>query len=65
MLVLQGGKTEAVGNSSAVSLLDWFDLQQEQILVLERPVPAEDLFNYIEACGGCLEEDTAKVRSSG
>ncbi|XP_072231750.1 serine/threonine-protein kinase pim-2-like [Leuresthes tenuis] len=27
---------------------DWYDLQQEPILVLERPMPAEDLAHYIE-----------------
>lgn len=61
MLELQDGKTGVVENSSTVSLLDWYDLQQEQVLVLERPIPAEDLFNYTEMSGGSLEEDTAKI----
>ncbi|KAM9728579.1 serine/threonine-protein kinase pim-1-like [Menidia menidia] len=51
----------SVGSSAPVSLLDWYDFQQELILVLERPMPAEDLSNYIEKNGGSLEEEEAKV----
>ena len=46
---------------SAVSLLDWYDLDKELILVLERPVPSVDLFEYNEANGGGLKEEEAKV----
>ncbi|CAG5869213.1 unnamed protein product, partial [Menidia menidia] len=51
----------SVGSSAPVSLLDWYDFQQELILVLERPMPAEDLSSYIEKNGGSLEEEEAKV----
>ncbi|XP_051285409.1 serine/threonine-protein kinase pim-1-like [Dicentrarchus labrax] len=43
--------------SAAVSLLDWFNLDQEVLLVMERPVPSVDLYNYMN---GPLEEDKAK-----
>ena len=55
-VMLKLGMTE-----SAVSLLDWYDLDKELILVLERPVPSVDLFDYNEANGGCLKEEEAKV----
>lgn len=48
MLELQDGKTGQLLNSISVSLLDWYDLQEEQILVLERPIHAQDLFQFIE-----------------
>lgn len=63
MLRIQAGNTGSAGTSAPISLLDWFDLGQELILVLERPVPSEDLFDYVESNGGSLEEDEAKVGS--
>lgn len=62
MLELQDGKTGQLLNSISVSLLDWYDLQEEQILVLERPIHAQDLFQFIEVNGGCVKEGMAKVR---
>jgi len=61
MLKLAAETTGSVGTSVPVSLLDWYDLDLELILVLERPVPCDDLFNYIEDNGGALEEEEAKV----
>lgn len=61
MLKLAAGTTGSVGTSAPVSLLDWYDLNQELILVLERPVPSEDLHKYIEVNGGSLQEEDAKV----
>ena len=61
MLKLESTTASSVGQSAPVSLLDWYDLQQELILVLERPMPAEDLAHYIEEHGGSLQEDEAKV----
>ncbi|XP_067106422.1 serine/threonine-protein kinase pim-2-like [Osmerus mordax] len=49
------------GSQAAVALLDWYELDQELIMVLERPVPAVDLFDYIQERGGFLAEDQAKV----
>ncbi len=51
---------ESAGSSAAVSLLDWYDLEQELILVLERPVPCVDLKQYLEE-NGSLQEQEAKV----
>ncbi|XP_072231757.1 serine/threonine-protein kinase pim-1-like [Leuresthes tenuis] len=61
MLKLESSTASSVGHSAPVSLLDWYDLQQELILVLERPMPAEDLAHYIEEHGGSLQEDEAKI----
>ncbi|XP_046895353.1 calcium/calmodulin-dependent protein kinase type II subunit beta-like, partial [Hypomesus transpacificus] len=46
---------------AAVELLNWYELDQELIIVLERPVPAVELFDYIQERGGCLPEDQAKI----
>uniref|UniRef100_A0A4W6DQE9 Serine/threonine-protein kinase n=1 Tax=Lates calcarifer TaxID=8187 RepID=A0A4W6DQE9_LATCA len=54
-----------LGASAPVSLLDWYDLGQELILVMERPVPSEDLLKYTEFNGGTLQEEEAKVSLSG
>uniref|UniRef100_A0A671TP39 non-specific serine/threonine protein kinase n=1 Tax=Sparus aurata TaxID=8175 RepID=A0A671TP39_SPAAU len=51
------------GTSAPVSLLDWYDLDLELVLVMERPVPAIDLSDYIEVNGGSLSEEKAKVSS--
>ncbi|XP_026184334.1 serine/threonine-protein kinase pim-1-like [Mastacembelus armatus] len=61
MLKLSGEKAKRVGTSVPVSLLDWYDLGKELILVLERPIPSEDLFKYRERNGGFLEEEKAKI----
>ncbi|XP_026169777.1 serine/threonine-protein kinase pim-2-like [Mastacembelus armatus] len=55
------GGPQSVGKSAAVSLLDWYDLDQEVLLVMERPVPCVDLLNYIDNNNGPLEEDVAKT----
>uniref|UniRef100_A0A3B4UHR9 Serine/threonine-protein kinase n=1 Tax=Seriola dumerili TaxID=41447 RepID=A0A3B4UHR9_SERDU len=54
-------KKGEVGTSAPVALLDWYDLGQELILVLERPVPAEDLLKYTEQKGGCLQEEEGRI----
>ncbi|XP_072298413.1 serine/threonine-protein kinase pim-2-like [Eucyclogobius newberryi] len=52
---------ESVGLDPAVSLLDWFSLDQDQIvLVMERPNPSEDLYHYVLK-NGPLSEKQAKV----
>uniref|UniRef100_A0A3B4Y9A5 non-specific serine/threonine protein kinase n=1 Tax=Seriola lalandi dorsalis TaxID=1841481 RepID=A0A3B4Y9A5_SERLL len=51
----------SLGTSAPVSLLDWYDLGQKLILVLERPVPCEDLFTYLEVKRGTIQEEEAKV----
>ncbi|KAM6932126.1 uncharacterized protein PEZ65_007340 [Lycodopsis pacificus] len=47
--------------SAPVSLLDWYKLDQELILVLERPIPAKDLLDHVNTNGGTLDEYEAKV----
>ncbi|XP_061580291.1 serine/threonine-protein kinase par-1-like [Cololabis saira] len=61
MLKLQKANSGSAGQSAAVSLLDWYDLDQELILVMERPMPSEDLSTYIWKNGGPLEEDEARI----
>ncbi|KAF7648597.1 hypothetical protein LDENG_00154260, partial [Lucifuga dentata] len=43
-----------------VQLLDWFDLDEEVIIILERPVPCINLLNFLENASGRLQEDLAK-----
>ncbi|KAG9281921.1 serine/threonine-protein kinase pim-2-like [Astyanax mexicanus] len=47
-------------SSFSVELLDWSEQQQKLVLVMERPLPCSDLFDYIEE-RGCLQEQEAKV----
>lgn len=61
MVKLAGEAEGSVGISAPVSLLEWFDLGKELILVLERPVPAVDLQKYKAENGRTLPEDKAKV----
>ncbi|XP_071376001.1 serine/threonine-protein kinase pim-2-like [Centroberyx affinis] len=55
----------SVGQTAAVALLDWYDLDQELILVLERPSPCMDLSDYLNASGGVLQEREAKIHAKG
>ncbi|XP_030612070.1 serine/threonine-protein kinase pim-2-like [Archocentrus centrarchus] len=58
MTKVEGGPA-SVGPSAAVSLLDWYDLEQEVLLVMERPFPCVSLLKYMENSGP-LKEDVAK-----
>ncbi|KAM6934076.1 serine/threonine-protein kinase pim-2-like [Xenentodon cancila] len=60
MLKLQEGRSSSPGHSAPVSLLDWFDLSDKLVLVMERPMPADDLCNCI-INHGSLGENEAKV----
>ncbi|XP_040004695.1 serine/threonine-protein kinase pim-2-like [Xiphias gladius] len=61
-LMLQvGAGPSSAGKSAAVSLLDWYDLDEEVLLVMERPVSSVDLLTYMDDNDGPLDEDTAKV----
>ncbi|XP_061563509.1 pim proto-oncogene, serine/threonine kinase, related 136 [Cololabis saira] len=59
LMMKAAGRLASAGKSAVVSLLDWYDLEQEVLLVMERPVPSVDLFNYILNNDGPLQEDTA------
>ncbi|XP_047463391.1 serine/threonine-protein kinase pim-3-like [Mugil cephalus] len=51
----------AGGKSAAIALLDYYDLDEKLILILERPDPCADLFQYIEDKGGSLPEEEARL----
>ncbi|XP_014864107.1 PREDICTED: serine/threonine-protein kinase pim-2-like [Poecilia mexicana] len=55
-----GGGPEAVGKFAAVTLLDWYCLDQKLVLVMERPPFSLDLAQYIHFRGGRLQEDEAR-----
>ncbi|XP_060890792.1 serine/threonine-protein kinase pim-2-like [Labrus mixtus] len=59
MLKMAHGKE--AGKSAAISLLDYYDLDQELILVLERPVPAVDLYEYMEVKEGSMQEEESRL----
>ncbi|XP_059201299.1 serine/threonine-protein kinase prk-2-like [Centropristis striata] len=54
-------KPAAPGTSAVVSLLDWYSLDYELILVLERPVPCTDLVDFINSRQSALQEHEAKI----
>ncbi|KAK2875603.1 hypothetical protein Q8A73_024031 [Channa argus] len=53
-------KPAAAETSAVVTLLDWCDLHNELILVLERPVPCMELLDFIITRGYILQEHLAK-----
>lgn len=46
MLIAAGG--ESKGKSAAINLLDWCDLGEQIVLVMERPVHCRTLFHYMD-----------------
>lgn len=63
MLKMSSRKKLSVKKSAPIALLDWYDLDQELVLVLERPVPCKDLYEYCQDNGGSLVEEQAKVNA--
>ncbi|KAL7855905.1 hypothetical protein AOLI_G00195090 [Acnodon oligacanthus] len=64
VLLAIAGKVEAVAGETrcvSVTLLDWYELQEELVIVMERPVPSIDLFHYIQDSGSHVQEEQAKV----
>ncbi|XP_069366581.1 serine/threonine-protein kinase pim-2-like isoform X2 [Paralichthys olivaceus] len=55
------GGPESVGKSAAVSILDWYDLDDEVVLVMERPVRSMELLQFQNNKGGPIDEDQAKI----
>lgn len=56
-------KVKGMGKASntVVDLLDWYELPDELILILERPVPCLDLFDYLATKAGIMYERKAQV----
>ena len=61
MLKAAGDPPDPEGPGAVVLLLDWFQLDQELILVLEKPRAFANLSDYMESKGGELQEQDAKV----
>ncbi|KAF3703760.1 Serine/threonine-protein kinase pim-2 [Channa argus] len=61
LLLLKVAGPESVGRTGVVSILDWYDLEQEVLVIMERPVPSVDLLNYLDINDGPLKEDMAKT----
>ncbi len=57
-------KPAVPGTSAVVTLLDWYDLKDEVILVLERPAPCQDLIEHLRKTESGLPEHEVKVSSS-
>ncbi|XP_074510219.1 uncharacterized protein LOC141779336 isoform X2 [Sebastes fasciatus] len=49
------------GTSAVVGLLDWYNLDNELILVLERPVPCMDLYDYLVSIQLSIQEDMGRI----
>ncbi|KAK2859670.1 hypothetical protein Q5P01_004290 [Channa striata] len=60
-LLLKVAGQESVGKTAVVSLLDWYDLEEKILVVMERPMPAVDLLTFLETNNGPLKEDTCKI----
>ncbi|XP_029905524.1 serine/threonine-protein kinase pim-2-like [Myripristis murdjan] len=62
MLMMKAGADPGpAGSSAAVALLDWFYLEEQLILLMERPVPSMNFSQYLQTKGGHLQEPEAKV----
>lgn len=61
MLTAAGGP-ESKGKSAAITLLDWCDLNEQIVLVMERPVNCRTLMDYMDHRP--LQEALLKVRTS-
>ncbi|XP_072556891.1 serine/threonine-protein kinase pim-1-like isoform X1 [Paramormyrops kingsleyae] len=46
--------------ANVLKLLDWFEGLDEYIMILERPDPCQDLFQFCKSKGGFLSEDLAR-----
>ncbi|XP_016336854.1 serine/threonine-protein kinase pim-2-like [Sinocyclocheilus anshuiensis] len=44
-----------------IQLLDWKDVGEYCIMILERPIPCEDLFDFVQHHGGRIDEELARV----
>ncbi|XP_038148801.1 serine/threonine-protein kinase pim-2-like [Cyprinodon tularosa] len=56
-----GGGPDSAGEFAAVTLLEWFYVDQDLVIVMERPPASMDLVDYLSYRGGRLEEDVARI----
>lgn len=63
MLSIEADKNTSEASSAPITLLDWYELEQEIILVMERPLFSTDLFQYVINSGSFINEQEVKVRS--
>uniref|UniRef100_A0A8C7XDV6 non-specific serine/threonine protein kinase n=1 Tax=Oryzias sinensis TaxID=183150 RepID=A0A8C7XDV6_9TELE len=61
MLMLEEESIHSDGKAPPVALLDWYEIGEEILLVMERPIPCEDLLHYLDTKGGTLQEEEAKI----
>lgn len=57
------GTAQQQGSSAVVDLLDWYELPSELILIMERPVPCLDLYDYLNTRTSIMQEKKGKVSS--
>ncbi|XP_043961478.1 serine/threonine-protein kinase pim-2-like [Gambusia affinis] len=53
--------SSSLGHSAFVTLLDWYDLDEHLIIVMERPMPSDNLSDYLMENKGCLKDKEAKI----
>ncbi|XP_015239538.1 PREDICTED: serine/threonine-protein kinase pim-2-like [Cyprinodon variegatus] len=56
-----GGGPDSVGEFAAVTLLDWYHVDQKLVIVMEKPPASMDLAEYVFSKGDILKEDEARI----
>ncbi|XP_062419468.1 serine/threonine-protein kinase pim-1-like [Pungitius pungitius] len=52
---------ESEGTSPYASLLDWYQMERELVLVMERPIHAKSFWSYLRAEGVSMTEEEVKI----
>ncbi|KAL7889491.1 hypothetical protein AOLI_G00017490 [Acnodon oligacanthus] len=60
-MVQEGESVSRQTRGASVALLDWCELQDKLVIVMERPEPSKDLIDYVYDSGGYLLEEEGKV----
>ncbi|KAL7889493.1 hypothetical protein AOLI_G00017510 [Acnodon oligacanthus] len=60
-MVQEGEAVSRQTRGASVALLDWCELQDKLVIVMERPEPSKDLTDYVYDSGGYLLEEEGKV----
>ncbi|KAL7889464.1 hypothetical protein AOLI_G00017220 [Acnodon oligacanthus] len=58
---VEGEAVSRQTRGASVALLDWCELQDKLVIVMERPEPSKDLTDYVYESGGYLLEEEGKV----